>query len=247
MCSLSFLPRSDGPFLAMNRDERRTRPQAHPPALVLCGSLAAIHPSEPGGGTWMGVNERGLAFALLNWNSCPDPHMPILESRGRLIPLLLKGSGPCEAAAILEGCDLTRTKPFRLIMTFPRELHLSEWMWDGAALASRSHAWVRRHWFSSGFDEAGASRLRGSAARSAESDPDAETREWILRIHRSHIPEPSAYSICMHREDALTVSLTTIDFTESRVSMGYHDGPPCLDQTPVDLELSIKTSFKKPS
>jgi hypothetical protein len=242
MCSLSFLPHSKGAFLAMNRDELNSRPIALPPALVHCGSLAAIYPAEPSGGTWVGVNECGLSLALLNWNIRPDSDHPASESRGRVIPLLLEKSGSREAAAMLERIDLGRTKPFRLIMTVPRERHLSEWMWDGMTLESRPHDWVRTHWFSSGIDEAGAQHARSSALCDAESAPHAGSREWILSLHRSHLPERSAYSICMHRADASTVSLTTIEMTVSQARMSYLNGPPCLDLTPLDMELSLTAS-----
>lgn len=239
MCSLSFLPHSKGAFLAMNRDELNSRPIAHPPAVVHCGSLAAIYPAEPSGGTWVGVNECGLSLALLNWNIRPDSAQPTSESRGRVIPLLLEESRSREAVAMLERIDLGRTKPFRLIMAVSQERHLSEWMWDGMTLESRPHDWVRTHWFSSGIDEAGAQHARSSAMCNAEIEPDAGSLEWILRLHRSHHPERSAYSICMHRANASTVSLTTIDLAENQASISYLDGPPCLDPTPANMELSL--------
>jgi hypothetical protein len=242
MCSLSFLPHSKGAFLAMNRDELNSRPIAHPPALQHCGILTAIYPAEPGGGTWVGVNECGLSLALLNWNFRPDSGHLERESRGRVIPLLLGKSTPRESAAMLESIDLGRTNPFRLIMALHQERHLSEWMWDGDSLHSRPHTWTRNHWFSSGVDEAGAERSRCSVMGDAESEPDADSQEWILRLYRSHLPERSAYSICMHRADASTVSLTTIDLTDSRAQMSYIAGSPCLDPTPLDMELSLTAS-----
>jgi hypothetical protein len=242
MCSLSFLPHSKGAFFAMNRDELHTRSIAHPPALLHCRSLAAIYPSEPSGGTWVGVNERGLALALLNWNFRPDSGRLESESRGRVIPLLLEKSTPRDAAAMLESIDLGRTNPFRLIMALHQERHLSEWMWDGDTLHSRPHTWTRNHWFSSGIDEAGAEHSRRSAMRDAACEPDADSREWILRLHRSHHPERSAYSICMHRADASTVSLTMIDLTDSRAQMSYAAGSPCLDHTPLKISLSVSSA-----
>jgi hypothetical protein len=46
----------------------------------------------------------------------------------------------------------------------------------------------------------------------------------------------------MHREDASTVSLTTIEMTVSQARMSYLNGPPCLDLTPLDMELSLTAS-----
>ena len=67
MCTVSVVPLPDGFSLACNRDERSSRPCASEPAAYDLRPRRAIFPRDPvGGGTWMGVNDLGLAVALLN-------------------------------------------------------------------------------------------------------------------------------------------------------------------------------------
>ena len=41
---------------------------------------------------------------------------------------------------------------------------------------------------------------------------------WMRRLHRSHVPAPGPFSICVHREDARTVSYTEIEAASGAVS-----------------------------
>src|SRR6266404_2165316 len=69
MCTVTFMPRRTGYCLAMNRDEKRTRPAGLPPAQRTIGGHGVIYPSEAGGGTWIALNDSGVSFALINWYS----------------------------------------------------------------------------------------------------------------------------------------------------------------------------------
>ena len=89
MCTVSFLPARDGYQLAMNRDEQLSRMAAFPPATQKCGALRALYPHELSGGTWVGVNEAAVGFALVNWYSKPQRKGSDTLSRGMVIPELL--------------------------------------------------------------------------------------------------------------------------------------------------------------
>ncbi|MHB1157665.1 MAG: NRDE family protein [Phycisphaerales bacterium] len=78
MCTVTIVP-GDGTGggksfrIVMNRDELRTRPIARPPRLRRCGSHQAIMPIDTdSGGTWIAVNDAGLAAMLLNVNAERD-------------------------------------------------------------------------------------------------------------------------------------------------------------------------------
>ena len=68
---------------------------------------------------------------------------------------------------------------------------------------------------------------RGSVCLKASAEPDAGTLPWVKRLHSSHDPEPGAYSVCMHRDDAVTVSMTLVEVSGDTATMRYHDGSPC--------------------
>ncbi len=225
MCTLSFLAGTDGFSLAMNRDEQRTRPLALPPTLHQCGQLSAWYPSEPGGGTWIGINSRGLALALLN--SYGHPQRPGCVSRGHLIPRLLRLPDLSVVDQDLTASDLDRINPFRLLAWDPMVRQAREFSWNGQNLFRAGFAWQTAHWFSSAFDEPGVITARTAAAAEAVKATDVGTLGWARRLHASHAPERGPYSICMHRPDAKTVSYTEITWHGGHVQIDYLGNSPC--------------------
>lgn len=89
------------------------------------------------------------------------------------------------------------------------------------------HPWVTNHWFSSGHDEASATMTRDTVCLKAAEEPDAGTLPWLERLHSSHDPEEGASSICMHRDEAETVSMTILKVSGKSAAMRYHADPPC--------------------
>src|SRR5438477_7286592 len=68
MCTVSFIPKHQGFYLAMNRDEKRSRPIAVPPRIVRIAGRSAIFPLDPNGGSWIAVNDAGVCLVLINWH-----------------------------------------------------------------------------------------------------------------------------------------------------------------------------------
>ena len=71
MCTVTFIARRNGYALGMNRDEKLTRVAALPPAQYRLCTRDTLFPSEPNGGTWIGINDANTTFALVNWYSVP--------------------------------------------------------------------------------------------------------------------------------------------------------------------------------
>jgi Transport and Golgi organisation 2 len=225
MCSVSFLPRQDGFVLAMNRDELISRVPALPPSVHHRGDLAVLCPSEPSGGTWIGINSAGMAFSLLNWHSQPDRTGEDLISRGEVVRALLSGGSSSEAGAIMKGLPLKRMNPFRLIAVSLPEGGLTEWRSGSEVLTSEAYPWQRQHWFSSGFDEARAIQVRRGVC--AQFPGDLEDLRTLRKLHATHLPIAGPFSLCMHREEAATVSYTEISVRDQTASMSYISGSPC--------------------
>lgn len=227
MCSVTFWPRRAGYRVAMNRDELLSRTTGVPPARFLVGGRAVLYPGEPGGGTWISVNDAGVTLALINWYAVPLRASPPTVSRGEVIPSLCAGSQPREMEARLKGLELARMNPFRVLGFFPGVKQVLQWRWDRQTLAVESHDWAPTQWLSSGYDEPGAQRTRGADFDRRRTEPDAGSGPWIRRLHASHEPGRGAYSTCMHRSDAETVSYTEIEVDDSAAVMRYRSGPPC--------------------
>ncbi len=223
MCTISFLPTRHGFLLAMNRDEQISRPRALAPRRHWTGTRASLYPSEAGGGTWVGVSDVGLSLALVNWYAKPQRDRALCVSRGIIIPHLLAAEGLAELAAMFADLPLANINPFRLIAVSAKERQLREWRWDGKRLTSSRFGWTRRHWFSSGYDEALTNKMRAAVAGTFAKWTPAGLR----KLHQSHLPDEGPFSICMHRMDARTVSYTEIVAAKSGAVMRYAAGSPC--------------------
>lgn len=226
MCTVTLIARRSGYALGMNRDEKLARVPAIPPQMKRLENCDALFPSEPGGGAWIGVNDCGITLALINWYAAPDRVFENVVSRGTVVRSLLSKNSFDAITTSLQRQPMQSVNPFRLIGVFPGQ-RVVEWRWDLHHLTAFEHPWVTRVWISSGFDEPGAQNVRGSTFAEALSDPDAETVPWLRRLHASHTPHSGPYSMCMHREDAATVSYTEIEMTKGIATMRYAAGSPC--------------------
>ncbi|HSS97465.1 MAG TPA: NRDE family protein [Terriglobales bacterium] len=225
MCTFSFVPTRYGYYAAMNRDERLTRPRGFVPQLFQSGDLLAVYPTEPGRGTWIASNERGITLALLNWN-LPERGGKII-SRGSVIPQLIGHSDMADVAWKLSSISLEGILPFRLVGIFWPQDQICEFRWDGLTLQRFSFPWEARHWFSSGVSDEAAGRVRGEACQIAWADKDSGSLPWLRSLHASHVSDDGAYGICVHRPDAATVSYSEIEFRPSALTFRYVDGSPC--------------------
>jgi hypothetical protein len=55
--------------------------------------------------------------------------------------------------------------------------------------------------------------------------------DLLHQFHRSHLPERGPCSVCMHRDDAATVSLSIVTVNRDTVEFGYQPNSPCLEAT----------------
>lgn len=242
MCTLSFLPEADGYVVAMNRDELKSRGVASGPAIHEIGDVSAIYPQESSGGTWIAVTSRGNLLALLNWNLAAVAQLPQkVRSRGEIIPSLLTEETAEETDRALRNGKLIGIHRFRLIGIFAREQDIREWKWDGEHLSSRWHEWARNHWFSSSRSDVRAEASRSRACEMMWQGASQEPSDWLRKLHSSHLPEAGAYSICVHREDASTVSFTEVQYRMGELAMTYVAGNPCAPKgEPSTVRISTR-------
>src|SRR5664279_5533182 len=227
MCTVTFIARKNGYAFGMNRDEQLSRVAGLPPSKKIIGGCAVLAPSEPGGGTWIALNNAGVTFALINWYSITARVSGETVSRGQVVNAVCAAKSPDGAAAALAQLSLQRINPFRLIGVFPGTKEIDEWRWDLKTLVRKKHRWKDQQWISSGWDEPAAQRVRSRTFSAALKQKSAGSLGWLRRLHRSHSPEAGPFSTCMHRADAATVSYTEVVVTKHQATMRYHAGAPC--------------------
>ncbi len=241
MCTITLIARQKGYVLGMNRDEKLARVTGLPPALHRLGDRQTLFPSEPGGGTWIGVNDGGATLALINWYSVLNRVSGQTISRGEVVKSALSSDSSVLVGEVLADMSLARVNPFRLIGVFSTDRTIIEWRWNLKRLERLQHGWGTNTWISSGFDEAGAQQSRAKAFGEALRQSSVGTAAWLRRLQRSHGPESGPYSTCMHRADAATVSYTEIMVSRHTATMRYTPSAPC--RTASMPAMSLKLNF----
>jgi hypothetical protein len=218
MCTVSVALSRDGSALRllMNRDERRLRLGARPPALTTRGATRAVWPiDQHAGGTWIAMNEAGLAFALLNATTRGKlPAGPAAISRGAVIPSLIGARDIDEVERrFINGPASWPCLPFTLVVaTRDRVTVLTP---NGSTAAEMPVV------FSSstlGDDLVDGPRrdLFDHLLATSASAWEAQTR-----LHQHAWPDRRHLSVLMSRADACTVSRTEIIVSSDRCTMQY--------------------------
>ncbi|MBM3774140.1 MAG: NRDE family protein [Acidobacteria bacterium] len=235
MCTVSWLHEEDGYQLLANRDEQRRRPPAEGPQLQERASVRHLAPLDgKAGGTWLAVNEFGISICLLNGaclSQSPAPSPATAGARERrsrgLVPLeLVRAGSALEACERAWRLDLAAVSPFTLVILEPGQ-PAALFEWTGEEKAVLLHADPYMPLISSSFDEAAVNaRRRQEFSRKLESAGklDAHALYWF---HESHGASPDAYSPCMHRADAETVSFSWVRACEQEVGYFYTPAAPC--------------------
>lgn len=240
MCTLSVVRGGSDAFGAvdepmlrvmMNRDEQRTRPESTPPEFRRIDGVNVLMPTDPvSGGTWIAVNEHGLVLALLNANPGTSTYAGARgaayagrRSRGEIIPFLASSK---DADAAIERIGTLRASdfpPFTLVAVDAARVGLARG--DGSALAIEPcrELEMAAVWASSGLGDDLVIGPRTEAFRrnvaSHTSVSAAFAAQEAFHWHAwAHAPE---IGVLMCREDARTVSRTTVEICLDRARMRY--------------------------
>lgn len=240
MCTASWLTASDRFHFLFNRDERRTRAVGLPPQLLRAEGVAYLAPLDPdSGGTWFAATEGGLLLALLNRSVDGQPAAAGRRSRGSLIPELVAARDLADVAARLSAQELGDCAPFRLFADLAGAGSLGA-VWDGQRLASQPITTTSGLLCSSSCGDQEVTRVRSELWTARRPQREAAGLEELRRFHRSHQPTRSAASVCMHRDDAATVSHLEVLRTPEEIQVAYFAGAPCTADhaEPSTLRLS---------
>lgn len=242
MCTLTVVPLPDHRLrLAFNRDERPTRPPALPPVVRTFGRRRAVLPTDPAsGGTWLGVNDAGLALAVLNVNPPQGWDRPSPRSRGHLIPTLLGHDTPADALAELERAfDYTHFAPFRLVLV--GQGVVAKVRWDGREpmVTTRLLGGGPLLFTSSGLGD----HLVEGVRRDLFDDLfDVPSDGWELaqdEYHRHRWRGREHLSVNMERPAARTVSFAVVDLEDSAATVTYHPAAPHQPGEPTVVRLPL--------
>jgi len=237
VCTASWLKQAGSLHLFFNRDELRSREPAEGPVERVTDGVPWIAPIDGrAGGTWIAATGRGLALALLNRSEGVRPEQA--ESRGGLIPRLAAAARPADLASALADFSLDRLAPFRLLALWRDHRRGLVASWDGNDLRTDDVAARLGLLCSSGLGDERATASRGAVFRRRRAGARGWSPEEHRRFHRDHRPLRSAWSPCMHRPDAASVSYTEIELAPALATLRYHAAPPCLPGLDSTLSLA---------
>lgn len=237
MCSVSWLIDDSGYQIFFNRDEQKTRAKALPPRIQSMDNMKVLMPIDPvGQGSWISTNEMGVSLCLLNNYQASNPKGAVF-SRGLLLKNLSKETSIANVCLAFERLSLPQFAPFVLLAFDLSVSHeggqVMSLTWDGIDFTI---APAERPLFSSGVDLERVTAYRKATFEKMVGQQLSEDK--LLEFHQHHHDEHSHMSVCMHREDAETVSFTHISVTPEIQSMRYVDGCPCAHLTQDVLQKS---------
>jgi len=230
MCTVSWLRQADGYVLLCNRDERRTRKPAAGPRLAERHGVRFVAPVDGDhGGSWIGVNQFGLSLCLLNrygdWN--PEANQSY-TSRGLLLLDLLDCEQPERVRERVAGIELQNFQPFTMaVLAVGEPAMLIEW--TGFECLVQHDAEMQMPLTSSSTKQPDIYAVRHEHLQQTISAAGKFARDQLWEFHRSHWPAAGPYSVCMHRDDAATVSLSAVTVTREAVEFVYHGAAPCVE------------------
>jgi hypothetical protein len=223
MCTVTWVFEGHGYQLFCNRDEKKTRSPAAPPRRHRCSGVEFLAPVDTDyGGTWIAVNECGLTLCLLNGAGYVER---ATRSRGHMIPQLMDAVSATESVSRAAELELLHFSPFTLL-ALDATGGVASVAWNGQNITFATGTNVRPPFTSSSFDSGRVvhAREREFFRLTAETGFNPST---LARFHASHSGGPSAYSTCMHRPGAGTVSFSRIVVGASRIEFQYRPSPPC--------------------
>jgi hypothetical protein len=223
MCTVTVVPHETGVRVMCNRDERRSRPAALPPQVHDLGGRLAAFPVDPrGGGSWVGVNDAGIIVTLLNVSGrlhgfSKKPR----RSRGLIVREVLRSGSLSDVLETVASLDASLFEMFRLVVM--HRFTALEATGDGVRTAIRRQITVDTPllFTSSSLGDALVEAPRTQLFQRMVLKRRSGWLRGQARFHRHLWPSRPEISVCMERDDALTVSRTVVDVTGARRSLLY--------------------------
>jgi uncharacterized protein with NRDE domain len=220
MCTISVVPTVDGFRVVSNRDERYDRPVAHAPSEHILRSGTATFPVDPAtGGTWIGINGHRVVAGLLNrYPLAAFTHIPS-QSRGVIIPHVLNGRSITETVDAALSLDAREFAPFRLLLLDGRDVYVVSSCAEGLTCATGLLASPMMLTGSALGDFVVETPRRRLFDRLIAASPSL--RDGQTSFHQHQWADRRDISVLMQRQDAATVSRTSITVSHDGASIEY--------------------------
>lgn len=237
MCTMTWFLKDEGYELFFNRDEQTSRRRAELPATQKQNSISYISPTDAdAGGTWIAVNEFGITVCLLNHYEFEQiKTYKDWVSRGEIVRNFTTINSIADAIADFNKLELANYRAFRMFVIEPNGNNVL-FVWDGHQAKVQRNVSTPKSSSSVNAKHVKANRKQYFADLNLINSTDVDD---YLSFHNSHYPSKSEQSVCMHREDANTVSLSHISIDSNIARFAYTDGSPCESQFEPTIEIKL--------
>lgn len=234
MCTVIFLPTEKNILFSSNRDENPFRPLAIKPALLSQDTIKMICPIDAqAGGTWVGVNENGYVFILLN--GAYEKHKPTgdyIKSRGLIVRDLLSNMFPILKWRVT---NLVGVEPFTIVAWCGYKLY--ELVWDGDIKYTRQLSARQPYiWSSSTLYDKDAKGTRIEKFNDWLSTSDYKNKTKLVDFLKSYTDKDNGF-IMNRKENLRTLSISTIEIFKDKALFNYNDLMNC-DETTIEMSLN---------
>ncbi len=228
MCTVTWWRQPSFYEVFFNRDELRSRKPGLPPKIEQQEGVRYLAPADGNyGGTWIWVNEHRLTVCLLNHypahsSGGGSKADPARASRGHLLRSLASSCCLDDLYQRLEKISMEPYRPFYLVGLEPDQ-SARQWTWDGCSLDYRQIEEKDLPLTTSSYRTEEIVKERANKYHRRLTEGMAPDRNYLRNFHYCERANRSAFSVCMEREDALTLSLSRITVNRSEIVFSYRD------------------------
>ncbi len=192
------------------------------PAVEKFSSGKVLYPRDNNGGTWIGIHNNGNAMALVNGAFAPHIRKDeYRESRGKLFLEIFNSPNPVKK---FNEVDLRDIEPFTLITWLRQNGTLWEMRWDEYEKFVKSlPADMPNMWSSVTLFDEEMIETRKKWFDEWRMKQDIITGESIRIFHEEGGEGYARMNLTLNNGATHTLSITSIEISEDRSVMYYHD------------------------
>jgi len=226
MCTLTWQYDQHGLRIYFNRDEKRTRLPARPPVIRKIQGVRVLAPVDGNaGGTWLAVNEYGLAVAILNYyeaEAMVPPGSGDFQSRGQLVLDLAASRDGHGLIDKLHHLNHHAYRPY-ILAVFTMDQSGVMARWNGLQFSEIDLKRQSLPVTTSSFRTEDVLEARKKLFQDMLAGNRVVTDDLLLNYHRSRSEKGGAYAVTMSRPDACTVSFNKVTIGNASVSFLYEE------------------------
>lgn len=217
MCTVTYIPTTNGCIITSNRDEKMAREYAIAPKSYVINGRKLIFPKDQkAGGTWIAHTDNKVVVLL---NGAQEKHISkpsYRKSRGLIVVEITSANNSLE---LWNSIDLTDIEPFTIVLFEENKLYQLQWnninksnteldikenhIWSSSTLYTKEMKEKRAKWFTNFM-----LNNRNPSPKdilSFHRFTESENNEFGLQINRNNLLKTISITQCVVSNDKTTI------------------------------------------